>query len=182
MGTIGDGFDKAYVRLQPVFDPEGDFIALKTGDATLSKWAKDKLDANPEMYQERERAYGLEREKDFWGPTGVAVDDQNRIFVVESARNRVQVYLESDTELALTFAKPLPNVFDLFETLPIFRRDLFLELINDDLRDKAVALFEAARREGGDDEATYAAFERTAAELERRIPYLLERIRHQEVS
>jgi ArsR family transcriptional regulator, arsenate/arsenite/antimonite-responsive transcriptional repressor / arsenate reductase (thioredoxin) len=37
-------------------------------------------------------------------------------------------------------------------------------------------------REGDDDEATYPAFERTAAELERRIPYLLERIRHQEVS
>ena len=37
-------------------------------------------------------------------------------------------------------------------------------------------------REGRDDEATYPAFERTAAELERRIPYLLERIRHQEVS
>jgi protein-tyrosine-phosphatase/DNA-binding transcriptional ArsR family regulator len=35
-------------------------------------------------------------------------------------------------------------------------------------------------REGGDDEATYPAFERTAVELERRIPYLLERIRHEE--
>jgi ArsR family transcriptional regulator, arsenate/arsenite/antimonite-responsive transcriptional repressor / arsenate reductase (thioredoxin) len=37
-------------------------------------------------------------------------------------------------------------------------------------------------REGGDDEATYPAFERTAAALERRMPYLLERIRHQEVT
>jgi ArsR family transcriptional regulator, arsenate/arsenite/antimonite-responsive transcriptional repressor / arsenate reductase (thioredoxin) len=35
-------------------------------------------------------------------------------------------------------------------------------------------------REGGDDEATYPAFERTATELEDRIPYLLERIRHEE--
>jgi protein-tyrosine-phosphatase/DNA-binding transcriptional ArsR family regulator len=35
-------------------------------------------------------------------------------------------------------------------------------------------------REGGDDEATYPAFARTATELERRIPYLLERIRHEE--
>jgi hypothetical protein len=35
-------------------------------------------------------------------------------------------------------------------------------------------------REGGDDEATYPAFERTATELERRIPYLLEGIRHEE--
>lgn len=78
-------------RLQ-VFDAQGDFVTLRTGDATVSKWGKDKLDANAEMWQERQRAYGLEREKLFWGPTGVAVDDDNRIFVCESARNRIQVY------------------------------------------------------------------------------------------
>lgn len=88
-------------RLQ-VFDPEGQFITLKTGDATISKWAKEKLDANAEMWEERERAYGLEREKDFWGPSGVAVDSQNRIFVTESARNRVQVY----RKLSPTFVGP----------------------------------------------------------------------------
>lgn len=88
-------------RLQ-VFGPDGSFIALRTGDATVSKWGKDKLDANPEMYQERERAYGLEREKLFWGPTGVAVDNEGRIFVAESARNRVQVY----RKLEATFLGP----------------------------------------------------------------------------
>jgi protein-tyrosine-phosphatase/DNA-binding transcriptional ArsR family regulator len=36
--------------------------------------------------------------------------------------------------------------------------------------------------EGGDDEATHPAFERTASELEARIPYLLELIRHEERS
>jgi protein-tyrosine-phosphatase/DNA-binding transcriptional ArsR family regulator len=36
--------------------------------------------------------------------------------------------------------------------------------------------------EGGDDEATYPAFERTARELEARLPYLLELIRHEERS
>jgi protein-tyrosine-phosphatase/DNA-binding transcriptional ArsR family regulator len=36
--------------------------------------------------------------------------------------------------------------------------------------------------DGGDDEATYPAFERTASELEARIPYLLELIRHEERS
>jgi ArsR family transcriptional regulator, arsenate/arsenite/antimonite-responsive transcriptional repressor / arsenate reductase (thioredoxin) len=34
--------------------------------------------------------------------------------------------------------------------------------------------------EGGDDDATYPAFERTASELEARIPYLLALIRHEE--
>jgi len=78
-------------RLQ-VFDPDGNFVTARTGDATISKWGKEKLDANMEMWEERQRAYGMEREKDFWGPTGVAVDDQDRIFVCESARNRLQVY------------------------------------------------------------------------------------------
>jgi DNA-binding beta-propeller fold protein YncE len=78
-------------RLQ-VFDVDGTFVTARSGDATVSKWGQAKLDANAEMWGERERAYGLEREKRFWGPTGVTVDDQNRIFVCESARNRIQVY------------------------------------------------------------------------------------------
>jgi DNA-binding beta-propeller fold protein YncE len=88
-------------RLQ-VFDADGTFVTARTGDATISKWGKEKLDANAEMWQERERAYGLEREKDFWGPTGVCVDDEDRIFVVESARNRLQVY----RKLSPTFVGP----------------------------------------------------------------------------
>jgi len=78
-------------RIQ-VFDSEGNFVLLRTGDATVSKWGKDKLDANAEMWGERERAFGLEREKHFWGPTGLTVDDEDRVFVCESARNRIQVY------------------------------------------------------------------------------------------
>jgi len=88
-------------RLQ-VFDPDGNFVTARTGDATISKWGKEKLDANAEMWGERQRAYGLEREKDFWGPTGVCVDDQDRIFVCESPRNRLQVY----QKLSPTFAGP----------------------------------------------------------------------------
>jgi tripartite motif-containing protein 71 len=78
-------------RLQ-IFDDEGGFITLLTGDATLSKWGETKLDANPEMRLQREIAQGLERERFFRGPIGVTVDDQDRIFVVDSQRNRIQVY------------------------------------------------------------------------------------------
>jgi hypothetical protein len=78
-------------RLQ-VFDADGRFVLVKTGDATISRWGKEKLDANAEMWQERERAQGLEREKLFWGPIAVEVDDENRIFVAETARSRIQVY------------------------------------------------------------------------------------------
>ena len=48
-------------RLQ-VFDADGNFLTQRTGDATISKWGKEKLDANPEMWKEREIAQGLERE------------------------------------------------------------------------------------------------------------------------
>ena len=78
-------------RLQ-VFDRNGQFMTKITGDATVSQWGKAKLDANPDMWKEREVAQGLEREKLFWGPIAVEVDDQGQIFVVESARNRIQVY------------------------------------------------------------------------------------------
>jgi len=88
-------------RLQ-VFDQDGVFVDMKTGEAGISKWGKDKLDANAEMWGERERAQGLEREKDFWGPTGVTVDDDGNIFVPESARNRIQVYSSQSP----TFAGP----------------------------------------------------------------------------
>ncbi len=78
-------------RLQ-VFAADGSFIAKLAGDATISRWGKDKLDANSEMWEQRERAPRLEREKLFWGPTDVEVDGEGRIFVVESARGRIQVY------------------------------------------------------------------------------------------
>ena len=78
-------------RLQ-VFGADGSFITKLTGDATVSKWGREKLDANPEMWEEREIAQGLEREKLLWGPGAVEVDDEGRIFVAESARHRIQVY------------------------------------------------------------------------------------------
>ena len=83
-------------RLQ-VFDAGGRFITKMTGDASMSKWGKQKLDSNSDMWKEREVAHCLEREKLFWGPVGVAVDDQGRIFVVEHARRRIQVYTKLST-------------------------------------------------------------------------------------
>ena len=55
---------------------------------------KEKLDANAEMWLQRQKSQGLEREKQFWSPSAVEVDDENRIFVAETVRSRVQVYLK----------------------------------------------------------------------------------------
>jgi DNA-binding beta-propeller fold protein YncE len=75
-----------------VFDADGEFVAKLTGEATISRWAKEKLDASPEMWIQRQKAQGLEREKQFWGPMAVEVDAENRLFVSEIVRSRVQVY------------------------------------------------------------------------------------------
>ena len=75
-----------------IFNEDGSFITKLTGDGSISKWGKDKLDANSEMWREREIAQDLDREKLFWGTIAVDVDDEGRVFVVESARHRIQVY------------------------------------------------------------------------------------------
>ena len=79
-------------RLQ-VFNRYGDYLTQTTGEGSLSKWGTNKLDGgNPEMWEERRIAQGLDREKNFWGPVAVEVDDEGRIFVVESARSRIQIF------------------------------------------------------------------------------------------
>ena len=75
-----------------IFDLDGSFITQILGDATLSKWGVTKLEANPEMRLEREIAQGLERERFLRGPLGVTVDDEDRVFIVDSQRNRIQIY------------------------------------------------------------------------------------------
>ena len=79
-------------RLQ-IFDADGGFITKLTGDATLSKWGRERVQLDPSMVRGRERAQGLkEREKEFHGPIAVEVDDEGRVFVVECSRQRVQVF------------------------------------------------------------------------------------------
>ncbi len=79
-------------RLQ-VFDADGGFITKLTGEATLSKWGRERVALDPTMLRGRERAQGLEeREKLFQGPIAVEVDDEGRVFVVECSRQRLQVF------------------------------------------------------------------------------------------
>ena len=78
-------------RLQ-AFDAAGSFIAQLTGEATMSKWGQEKLNASPEMWVQRQKTQSLERERQFWGPMAVEVDAEGRIFVAESVRSRIQVY------------------------------------------------------------------------------------------
>ena len=80
-----------------MFDARGHHTATYLGEGSVSKWGKAKLDGNKEMWQEREVAYQLEREKLFWSPVAVEVDAEGRVLVVERGRHRIQVYRKLST-------------------------------------------------------------------------------------
>ena len=75
-----------------VFTPEFRHITTLVGDATISKWGMDKLQANPSMLQMLGLVRDLSPWQRFWYPVAVEVDDQRRIIVVELAAQRIQVY------------------------------------------------------------------------------------------
>ena len=78
-------------RLQ-VYASDGRFITTLVGDAQQpSPWTQTYIDANPDIIKARRRV-DLEPEWRFRRPVAVRVDQQDRIFVLESARHRVQVY------------------------------------------------------------------------------------------
>ena len=79
-------------RLQ-VFNPDGTYITQLKGEAGLSSWARERVVIDPITVKGRMMATDLEeREKAFHGPIAVEVDDEGRVFVVEVARARLQVF------------------------------------------------------------------------------------------
>lgn len=78
-------------RLQ-IFAPDGTFIATLTGDAQqLSPWGQTYIEASPDVLKARRRV-NLEEEWRFRRPVAVNVDAEDRIFVLEVNRGRIQIY------------------------------------------------------------------------------------------
>ena len=90
-----------------VLDSEGGFRLLLRGEATVSKWAQEYLDVNPEEAAERDRSnltpqlpphlntpyhISSQTEPYFWGPVSVSLDKEGHLYVVETNRHRFQVY------------------------------------------------------------------------------------------
>ena len=81
-----------------VFDGDGKPVTQLFGDSGLSKWGVDRLSTNPEnMLEQRARVKEPDAEKWFVQPTAVAVDDSDRVIVVDSARHRLQIYQKHTT-------------------------------------------------------------------------------------
>ena len=79
-----------------VYDADGEFVTSFHGDAReLSKSASVFVSANPDFVKARKRA-DTSKEWTFRRPTAVAVDDQNRILVMESISGRIQFYQKEE--------------------------------------------------------------------------------------
>ena len=82
-------------RIQ-VLTSDGRHITTFTGDAGISKWGEEVLNANPDMIRQRRLLRDLSVEKNFWGPNAVVIDKQGRIIIIDSNRQRLQVYQKYD--------------------------------------------------------------------------------------
>ena len=90
--------------------PDGRFIAVYHGEAEVSKWAQEYLDANP-VERDARLVSDMEPELDpeviapnylsfqagsieklFWGPMSVKIDEEGRVYILESLRHRIQIY------------------------------------------------------------------------------------------
>jgi hypothetical protein len=96
-GVAVDATDHVYVadwgneRVQ-ILRPDGAHLATLRGDATVSKWAREFIEASPEVAAKRQSAADLEAEKRFWGAVSVRIDGTGRLYVAEHSRHRIQVY------------------------------------------------------------------------------------------
>ena len=75
-----------------IYGPDGQFVTTLVGDAQQpSPWTQTYIDANPDIIKARRRA-NMEPEWRFRRPVAVNVDANDSIFVLETARHRLQVY------------------------------------------------------------------------------------------
>lgn len=114
-GVAVDGEGVIYVadwgneRVQ-AFGPDGAFRLKLRGQATLSKWAEEFFASNPDEWDPRQVAdltpelpahhntpyqVSSQTEPYFWGPVSVTLDRDNRLYVSETNRHRVQIYQKS---------------------------------------------------------------------------------------
>ncbi|MCH7801789.1 MAG: SMP-30/gluconolactonase/LRE family protein [Chloroflexi bacterium] len=91
-------------RMQ-VFDPDGNFLTKVRGDATPNPWATEYLEAQADEHRARSTfvpVYDVDTddvhevsariEPYFWDPVDVVIDDEDRVYVLDTCRHRFQIY------------------------------------------------------------------------------------------
>ena len=79
-----------------VLSPDGRYITSLTGEAGLSKWGHEKLNANPDHLKMRKLVRDLVMERKLWRPKAILIDDGGRIYILDTNRARIQVYQKED--------------------------------------------------------------------------------------
>ena len=98
--------DRGNERVQ-IYDNSGAYEGTLLGEATLSKWAEDFFASNQDEMRTRQIAelvpelpdhlttpyhISSQTEPFFWGPVSVYLDTDDRLYVVETNRHRIQIY------------------------------------------------------------------------------------------
>ena len=98
--------DRGNERVQ-MLGPDGGHLVTLRGQATLSKWSREFLEANPDEAEPRATSnltpdlppqfntaslVSWQTESLFWGPTSVNLDPEGRLFVAEVSRHRLQIF------------------------------------------------------------------------------------------
>ncbi len=94
-------------RVQILY-PDGEFCQMLRGEATLSKWAEEWLEVNQDEYDARKASeldvgdlpshlrtpyhIASQTEPIFWGPVSVKLDSEDRLYITEHSRHRIQIY------------------------------------------------------------------------------------------
>ena len=96
-----------------VIGADGRFVNVFHGDATISKWALESWATEVERVKVRFLADDPTTDRLFKKPSAVALDEQGRLYVVDSQRLRLQIYLKE--------GYPSSHVMDvdLEEELPV---------------------------------------------------------------
>ena len=76
-----------------IYDPDGTELTSLWGDAIeFSKWAKEVVDANPDVIKAYRRVDDKTPLGRFERPVGLAIDEKDRLIVTDSTRGRIQIY------------------------------------------------------------------------------------------
>ena len=81
-----------------IYDPSGSIMTALYGDATeFSDWARARVESNQDVVEAYSRVEDMSPLGKFDRPRGIAVDESDRVIVVDSTRCRLQIYIkESD--------------------------------------------------------------------------------------
>ncbi|MDC0035526.1 NHL repeat-containing protein [Chloroflexi bacterium] len=111
-GVSADKYGNIYVtdwgnEKLKIYNSDGKKTGSLKGEATLSEWANDFFESNPDEMETRQMSdlhpnipghlntpyhISSQTEAYFWGPVSVRIDANNRLYVVESNRHRIQIY------------------------------------------------------------------------------------------